>query len=510
MTSVNRNPRYYTWFFSLDVSIKAGSRYADASSISPNNFLDVLHSENCQQIQRVRLHAAEDTSIISFSINTDAASVFCVENDEGFKIPVTQITGFISTDRQMYKTVVQDWLLHPCIFNLELTAIPNRHSHEKIKAFLAESRLDDVDHRGFRLRVDLYKASAAPKLCKGGRPKKLDPAASIGHWQPPPPSTESTAAPTPPPPEAPPRASLRTRIQYGASGPNPWRNSVAADSAAALQESLGPCAVVVAAAGLPPPLYVSAVPSALSSAFASSFSRRTAAAAEAAAEEAPAAPDAAETGWTTAAGTGEPRSSRLPPLPPAGAPRPAAEPVEAGREAPISSHGAPLTGKRNRDEPRGDGSAGTPAASCGGGGGAAAFCSGGGGGGGGGGATIYPSLARAGVVTAEAVAKAATSRETAGREAAAAVTAAERAVLAAQREEAAERVAAAWEEEVAQAARVRAATAAAAAGREEEASQAAQALAAVQVARAAVAAARTAAARTAAARAAATPASRCP
>ena len=202
--------------------------------------MDIINSEHCKRIQTDRLHAAEDKSIITFSINTEAASIFRVGN-----IPVTQIYGFISTEKQMWDSVVQDWLRHPDIFNLELTAIPRRHNHQKIKDFLADSRLadegdDNAGIPGVRLRIDLCKPSGAPRAHKGGRPKKPVPA-SIG--QPPlPPSTAASAAQTPPPPRraAPSRSSTRTRIQYLASGPNPRANQAAADRAVALLESLAP------------------------------------------------------------------------------------------------------------------------------------------------------------------------------------------------------------------------------------------------------------------------------
>ena len=121
-TSVKRKTRIrsYIWFYSLDVSIT--SNYLVSSRVDPSNFLDVLHSAYCQQIKTARLHATEDTSIISFSLNTDAASVFHVGN-----VPVTQITGFISTVQQMDKSAVLAWLRHPNIYNLELTAIASRH-----------------------------------------------------------------------------------------------------------------------------------------------------------------------------------------------------------------------------------------------------------------------------------------------------------------------------------------------------------------------------------------------
>ena len=205
--------------------------------------MDIINSEYCKRIQTDRLHAAEDKSIITFSINTEAASIFRVGN-----IPVTQIYGFISTEKQMWDSVVQDWLRHPDVFNLELTAISKRHNDQKIKDFLDDSRLaDDGDDNagipGIRLRIDLCKPSGAPRAHKGGRPKKPVPA-SIG--QPPlPPCTQSTAAAaaqTPPPPRraAPSRGTTRTRIQYLASGPKSQANHAAADRAVALLDSLAP------------------------------------------------------------------------------------------------------------------------------------------------------------------------------------------------------------------------------------------------------------------------------
>jgi hypothetical protein len=153
--------------------------------------LEILHSENCLEIQRDRPHAAKETLVISFSIDTDAASVFFQGN-----VLCTQIEG------QIYKTVVQDWLGHIDIVNLKLTAIGHQRTHEQIMTFLAASKLADDgyalgDHRGLRLRVDLCKASADPKSCRGGRPRRLDPARK----QPPPSGTSANsnaaaAAPT--------------------------------------------------------------------------------------------------------------------------------------------------------------------------------------------------------------------------------------------------------------------------------------------------------------------------
>jgi hypothetical protein len=67
---------------------------------------------------------------------------------------------FISTEKRMWDNGMQDWLRLPDIFNLELTAISNRHNHQKIKDFLYDGRLaDDCDDNagipGIRLRIDL-------------------------------------------------------------------------------------------------------------------------------------------------------------------------------------------------------------------------------------------------------------------------------------------------------------------------------------------------------------------
>ena len=95
--SKNTRVRSLTWFFSLAVSIRSDSSY-----VSPSNFRMFSIQNIASKFQRNRLHAAEDTSIIRFSINTDAASAFSVGN-----VHVTQITGFISTEKQMRDNVVQ-------------------------------------------------------------------------------------------------------------------------------------------------------------------------------------------------------------------------------------------------------------------------------------------------------------------------------------------------------------------------------------------------------------------
>ena len=107
--------RSCTWFFSLAVHIKT-----DCSSfVSPANFSDVLHSSYCQNIQIKKLHAAKETPIVSFSIDTNAASVLRLQNAQ-----FAQIKGFISTSpKQMYENVVREWLLHEDIVNLELTSL---------------------------------------------------------------------------------------------------------------------------------------------------------------------------------------------------------------------------------------------------------------------------------------------------------------------------------------------------------------------------------------------------
>jgi hypothetical protein len=172
--------RSRTWFFELAVCVKqsAGSSY-----IYPSNFSDTLQSKRCCDFQKNRL---ADASIITFSISTDPSSTFHVGN-----VLVTQIVGFITSAQQKWKTVVQEWLTHPDIINLELTPIANRHENEKIKTFLDESALAEApdaadgetgtaaaapwpappqlsDGRRRRLRVDLGADSAAPRVRKGG------------------------------------------------------------------------------------------------------------------------------------------------------------------------------------------------------------------------------------------------------------------------------------------------------------------------------------------------------
>ena len=111
--------------------------------------------------KKTSAHAAQETSIVSFSVDTNAASVLRLQN-----APFAQINGCISTGRtQMYETVVREWLRHEEIVNLELTAIrrcnSRGHLHEKIEKFLKEStttqsRLTgDGDRQGLRLGVDL-------------------------------------------------------------------------------------------------------------------------------------------------------------------------------------------------------------------------------------------------------------------------------------------------------------------------------------------------------------------
>jgi hypothetical protein len=53
-----------------------------------------------------------------------AASVFSLGN-----VSYTNIEGFICTEKQTYKTVMQDWLGHIDIVNLELTVIVYWHYH---------------------------------------------------------------------------------------------------------------------------------------------------------------------------------------------------------------------------------------------------------------------------------------------------------------------------------------------------------------------------------------------
>ena len=114
MTSVKQKSgitaRSCTWWFSLAVRIKTGC----SAFVSPANFTDILYSSYCQAIQINKLRAAKETSIVSFSIDTNAASVLRLQN-----APFAQINGYVSTSRtQMYETVVREWLQHEDIVNL--------------------------------------------------------------------------------------------------------------------------------------------------------------------------------------------------------------------------------------------------------------------------------------------------------------------------------------------------------------------------------------------------------
>ena len=119
---------------------------------------------------------------------------------------------------------------HEDIANLKLTAISNWHNYETIRKFLAENMLEgDGDHQGQRLRIDMCRASGAPKACRRGRPsKRITSGASAG-------STDSTPAPmlhaTSAPSAAPLRVSLRTRIQIFVCGPYSQMNLAAAAAA---------------------------------------------------------------------------------------------------------------------------------------------------------------------------------------------------------------------------------------------------------------------------------------
>jgi hypothetical protein len=118
----SQTPKSCTWFFSLDVRVKT-----DCAYVPPSKFLEAFHSEKCLKTQRDKLRAAKDTSVISFSIDTDTGSVFFWGN-----VPFTQIEWFISTAKHMCKTVVQDWLGHIDIVNLKLTTIGFQRTHEQI------------------------------------------------------------------------------------------------------------------------------------------------------------------------------------------------------------------------------------------------------------------------------------------------------------------------------------------------------------------------------------------
>jgi hypothetical protein len=201
-------------------------------------------------------------SINSFSINTDASSIFQVCSR-----PYTQIVGLVAAPEKIRSSALQEWLTHPDIINLELTPIANRHENEKIKTFLDESALAEApdaadgetgaapwpappqlpDGRRRRLRVDLGADSAAPRVRKGGpgRPRKQGPANPSEH-QTPPAGAAAVAAPVlplsaaPASAAAPPRAPSRLRVQYRACGTDPRAVGAAAARAAELLASLGP------------------------------------------------------------------------------------------------------------------------------------------------------------------------------------------------------------------------------------------------------------------------------
>ena len=99
--------RPYTWFFSLAVRVRFPHQIAAT-------FLNVLNSNYCKRIQVRKLHAEEDSSIISFSVNTDAASIFQVGQRSS-----CASYWIHQHKKQTWNNVVQEWLHHPDIINLE-------------------------------------------------------------------------------------------------------------------------------------------------------------------------------------------------------------------------------------------------------------------------------------------------------------------------------------------------------------------------------------------------------
>ena len=149
--ALEKNQRAYTWFFSLAVRIRTID-CANPSFVSPSCFSDVLLSDRCSTKLRDRLRANGNT-ILSFSIDTiiNSANVLRLGN-----VSFAQIRGFVNTGVQIYKTVVEDWLQHEDITNLELTAISDWQNNEMIVRFLAESTLEGASERqGQRLRIDM-------------------------------------------------------------------------------------------------------------------------------------------------------------------------------------------------------------------------------------------------------------------------------------------------------------------------------------------------------------------
>ena len=243
--ALEKNQRAYTWFFSLAVRIRPID-CANPSFVSPSCFSDVLLSDQCRSKQRNRLRADENTSILSFSLDTNINSTTVLRLGSLGNVSFAQIRGFVNTGTQIYKTVVEDWLHHEDITNLELTAISKWQKNETIKRFLAESALEvDGERQGLRLRIDMCAPTVCPALCRRGRQSKRiainTSGASTGSTA----STDSTPAPTllttcaeSAPSAAPLRVSLRTRIQICVCGPNAQLNQAAAAGAVDLLDSL--------------------------------------------------------------------------------------------------------------------------------------------------------------------------------------------------------------------------------------------------------------------------------
>ena len=243
--ALEKNQRAYTWFFSLAVRIRPID-CANPSFVSPSCFSDVLLSDQCRSKQMNRLRAADNTSILSFSLDTNINSTTVLRLGSLGNVSFAQIRGFVNTGTQIYKTVVEDWLHHEDITNLELTAISKWQTNDKIMRFLAESALEvDGERQGLRLRIDMCAPTVCPALCRRGRQSKRiainTSGASTGSTA----STDSTPAPTllttcaeSAPSAAPLRVSLRTRIQIFVCGPNAQLNQAAAAGAVDLLDSL--------------------------------------------------------------------------------------------------------------------------------------------------------------------------------------------------------------------------------------------------------------------------------
>jgi hypothetical protein len=94
------------------------------------------------------------SSVFQVHIDTCLTRVFQVSN-----LPFTKIIGLVASTERIYSSVVQEWLTHPDVINLELTPIANWHEHGTIKTFLDESALAEAPAPAPLLRVTAWMQS---------------------------------------------------------------------------------------------------------------------------------------------------------------------------------------------------------------------------------------------------------------------------------------------------------------------------------------------------------------